>query len=58
MTRGRTALQVQMEERQREAGITAHGIRVVRFGFWQAVNVGFLLRRLALYGVVPQEEGE
>ena len=47
-----------MEERQREAGITAHGIRVVRFGFWQAVNVGFLLRRLALYGVVPQEEGE
>lgn len=58
VTRGRTALQVQMEERQREAGITAHGIRVVRFGFWQAANVGFLLRRLALYGVVPQEEGE
>lgn len=55
MTRGRTALKVHMEERQREAQITAYGIRVVRFGFWQAVNVDLLLRRLALYGVVPQE---
>ncbi len=58
MTCGRSTLKVQMEERQREAEITAYGIRVVRFGFWQAVNASFLLRRLALYGVVPQEEGD
>lgn len=58
MTRGRSALKVQMEERQREAEITVYGIRVVRFGYWQAVNVDFLLRRLALYGVVPQWDGD
>lgn len=54
MTKGRYAVQVMRDERQREAAITAHGIRVVRMSFEQATDPEFLLRRLAVYGVVPQ----
>lgn len=53
MTKGRTAVRIMAEERQREAAITASGIRVVRLGFRQAMKPRLLLAKLAAYGVVP-----
>lgn len=52
---GKSAVRAMAEERQREAAITAHGIRVVRMGFVDAMKPAFLLRRLAVYGVVPSD---
>lgn len=49
----RDALNAMMEERQREAAITSHGIRVVRFSYGQATNQSILLSRLANYGIEP-----
>ena len=54
MTHGKTAVEVMARERQREADVTAHGIRVARMGFAQAIQPDLLLRKLAAYGVVPQ----
>lgn len=54
MTGGKSAVQVMARERQREAAITAHGIRVARIGFKQAMDPEFLLRHLALYDIVPE----
>lgn len=54
MTGGKDTLHVMMAERQREAAITSHGIQMVRFGYNQALDSRFLLRRLALYGIAPQ----
>lgn len=53
MTQGRSELEVMMAGRQREADITAQGIRVVRFAFRQACNKAYLLDKLAAYGIVP-----
>lgn len=53
MTKGRDTLSVMMDERQREAAITAHGIRVARLGYSQAIKPEILLPTLAAYGVVP-----
>lgn len=53
MTGGRSAVEIMAAERQREAEITAGGIRVVRMGFHQASDPETLLHRLAAYGVVP-----
>lgn len=49
----RSAIQAMMAERQREAAITAQGIRVVRFSYRDACNRKFLLKRLSHYGIVP-----
>ena len=54
MTGGRSAVRVMAAERQREAEITASGIRVARIGFTDAIRPPVLLRRLAAYGVVPE----
>lgn len=53
MTGGRSAVQVMARERQREAALTAHGNRVARIGFAQAMDPVFLLDRLAVYGIEP-----
>lgn len=53
MTQGRDSTEVMRDERQREAAITAYGIKVIRMGFEQAMQPEFLLRRLAVYGVHP-----
>lgn len=49
----RSVMQAMMAERQREAAITAQGIRVVRFGYREACNHKFLLERLSHYGIIP-----
>lgn len=54
MTGGRDATGVMMAERQREAAITAEGVRVVRFSFRDACNPQVLLPRLAKYGIAPE----
>lgn len=53
MTRGEGAVSLMARERQREASITAHGIRVLRMGFRDASNPDLLLKKLARYGIVP-----
>lgn len=53
MTNGRSAVQVMMAERQREAAITSHGIKIVRFSYAQAMNPTVLLKRLRQYEIFP-----
>lgn len=53
MTQGRETTQIMIAERQREAAITAQGIRVARFTFSQASNKSFLINRLKSYGIYP-----
>lgn len=53
MTQGRDTVQVMMDERRREAGVTAFDISVVRMSPGQARSEEFVRSRLALYGVHP-----
>ena len=45
-----------MDERQREARITAHGIRIVRIAPKQARDDKLLLKKLEAYGLSPTVE--
>ena len=53
LTGGKTITQVLTEERQREAAITSHGIRIARISYKQALDRDLLLRRLKIYGIEP-----
>lgn len=53
MTHGKSSIDVIMNEREREAAITSHGILVARFKFEDACNPKVLVRRLGSYGIVP-----
>ncbi len=50
---GGSMLRALMNERQREAGITARGLKVMRITVAQARNRELLKARLAVYGVFP-----
>lgn len=54
LTGGRSMARVFTDERQREAEITAKGIRVMRLRFDQAIRPEILLNRLAEYGIHPK----
>lgn len=56
MTRGRPMAGIFMDERQREARITAHGIRIVRITPKQARDDKLLLKKLEAYGLSPTVE--
>ena len=51
MTRGRSREEVLLDERLREALITAYDVSIVRFSYAEAAGVSELVRKLELYGV-------
>ena len=51
MLDGKSTVEAFSQERQREALLTAHGLRVVRFSFAQAQNRPYFARLLQAYGV-------
>lgn len=54
MTKGRDTVEVMMDERRREAGVTAFDFSVIRMTPGQAHSEEFVRSRLALYGVYPK----
>lgn len=58
MNGGKGLARAMMEERQREAAITSHGIMVARVTPWQARNDALLKGRLAAYGIFPRADGD
>ncbi|AEB07362.1 hypothetical protein Corgl_1261 [Coriobacterium glomerans PW2] len=54
---GRTSAEAMEQERQREALLTAHGLRIVRFSFRQAQDRAGLARLLAAYGILRNPVG-
>lgn len=55
MTKGQGMGEVMRRERRREALLTSHGLQVVRFSYWEAIDLEILLPRLALYGIKPEK---
>ena len=51
MTEGRDAVDVMMDERQREAELTATGARVMRISHRDVVDPERMERKLAMYGI-------
>nr|WP_157885839.1 hypothetical protein [Parolsenella massiliensis] len=51
---GRSPLKALMRERQREAGITSRGYKVMRVTVAQARDREWFKQRLAAYGVFPE----
>lgn len=51
MTGGRTRDEVLLDERRREALMTAYDVSIVRFSYAEAAGVTELVRKLELYGV-------